>query len=175
MFTESFAQFCFRTWTNCRAALYKSLNCIVLLYYLLMGESRCCCWSTTNAMICQYTVHLMNGTVAVTACELHSDKESTWREEFAKWCTAYYAFRREYNHWLCLKASIQPNQEISRCRIEWLDYSTKGVDPCFQEKQQHGWRYVYVCISYWKLYACIRIILHSSKYHITKASNRKMT
>jgi len=33
--------------------------------------------------------------------------------------------------------------------------------------------YVYVCISYPKLYACIRIILHSLKYHITKASNRK--
>ena len=51
----------------------------------------------------------------------------------------------------------------------------KVVDPCFPEKQQHDWRYVYVCISYWKLYACIRIILHSLKYHITKASNRAMT
>jgi len=30
LFTESFAQFCLRSWTNCRAALYKSLNCIVL-------------------------------------------------------------------------------------------------------------------------------------------------
>ena len=47
------------------------------------------------------------------------------------------------------------------------------VDPCFPEKQQHDWRYVYVCISYRKLCACIRIILHSLKYHVTKASNRK--
>ena len=29
----------------------------------------------------------------------------------------------------------------------------KVADPCFPEKQQHDWRYVYVCISYWKLYA----------------------
>ena len=42
------------------------------------------------------------------------------------------------------------------------------VDPCFPEKQQHDWRYVYVCISYRKLYACIRIILHPLKYHIRK-------
>jgi len=45
----------------------------------------------------------------------------------------------------------------------------------FPEKQQHDWRYVYVCISCWKLYVCIHIILHSLKYHIIKASNRKMT
>ena len=47
------------------------------------------------------------------------------------------------------------------------------VDPCFPKKQQHDWRYVYVCNSYRKLYACIRIIFHSLKYHIIKASNRK--
>ena len=52
-----------------------------------------------------------------------------------------------------------------------LNYSTKGL--CFPEKQQHDWRYVYVCTSYRKLYACIRIILHSLKYHITKVTNRK--
>ena len=34
------------------------------------------------------------------------------------------------------------------------------VDPCFPEKQQHDRRYVYLCTSYWKLYACIRITLH---------------
>ena len=49
------------------------------------------------------------------------------------------------------------------------------MDPCFPEKQQHDWRYVYVCISYWKLCACIRIIVHSLKYHVIKASNKKMT
>jgi len=49
------------------------------------------------------------------------------------------------------------------------------MDPYFLEKQQHDGRYVYVCISYRKLYACIRIILYSLKYHITKASDIKMT
>jgi len=44
--------------------------------------------------------------VLCTACELHSDKEATWRQEFAKWCAAFYAFKREYNHWLCLKVTI---------------------------------------------------------------------
>ena len=32
---------------------------------------------------------------------------------------------------------------------------------------------MYVCISYRKLYACRRIILHSLKYHVIKPSNKK--
>jgi len=53
-----------------------------------------------------------------TACELHSDKEATWRHEFAQWCSAFYAFKREYNHWLCLKVSNH----------QWLAWSSSASD-----------------------------------------------
>ena len=50
------------------------------------------------------------------------------------------------------------------------------VDSCFPQKHQHDWSYVYVCISYRKLYACIRIILHSFKVSYYKSvKQKKMT
>ena len=69
----------------------------------------------------------------MTACKLHSDKEATWRNEFAKWCAAFYAFKQEYNHWLCLKVSTLRNQTSHTAfrvqyRIEQYEVGTLAVD-----------------------------------------------
>lgn len=58
--------------------------------------------------------------VRVLPCKLQTDNEA-WKLEFAKWCAAFHAFKREYRHWLCLKKqciedNCIPVSVMDKCR-----------------------------------------------------------
>jgi semaphorin 6 len=56
--------------------------------------------------------------VLVLPCRLRLDREETWKQEFASWCSAFYAYTQEFNKWMCFKKQCIKEKCIPQSVIE---------------------------------------------------------